>query len=302
MTTGDAVVLSGVSQTFRTADGVVTAVDDVSLRVGHGEIVAFLGPNGAGKTTTIDMVLGLTVPSAGHVEVLGVSPRAAVRSGRVSALLQTGGLLHDLTVGETVRVIAGLHGLPASRVGDVMRRAGLEQVAARKVSKCSGGEQQRVKFALALLPDPDVLILDEPTAGMDVSARRAFWATMQKEAAQGRTVIFATHYLQEAEDFSQRTVLLAHGRIIADGPTKQIRSMVGGRTVSAVVPDDALVAEVGGLPGVSVVEVREGRVVVVTSQSDEVALWLLSRGARDMEITAPSLESAFVELTGRDQA
>ncbi len=227
--------MRGVCKTFRTARGPVEAVAGIDLSVGTGEIVAFLGPNGAGKTTSIDMMLGLTEPTAGRISVFGKSPRAAVEAGEISAVLQTGGLLRDLSVRETVTAIAALH-RAKDRIDEVMERTNIVSLARRKVSKCSGGEQQRLKFALALLPDPRLLILDEPTAGMDVAARHAFWDTMREDAVQGRTVLFATHYLEEAQDFADRTVLIGAGRVLADGPTSELRAMTGGRTVSATLP------------------------------------------------------------------
>ena len=215
-----------------TSAGVVRAVDGIDLDVGSGEIVALLGPNGAGKTTTLDMILGFIEPSDGEVTVFGRSPRQAVADGKVSAVLQTGGLLRDLTVGETVELVASIYrqttGPGADTVADVLERTGLTERATRLVKSCSGGEQQRLRFALALLADPDLLLLDEPTAGMDVEARRSFWAAMETEADRGRTIVFATHYLQEAEDFARRTVLLSGGRIVADGPTDQIRRRAVG--------------------------------------------------------------------------
>src|SRR5699024_3032622 len=146
----------------------------VDLAISPGEVVAILGPNGAGKTTALDMVLGLTEPTTGSITSFGAAPRRAVHDGRVSAVLQTGGLLHDLTARETVRMIASTFPRRHQPVEDVLHRAGLAAKADRRVSKLSGGEQQRLRFALALLPDPDLLILDEPTAGMDVAARREF--------------------------------------------------------------------------------------------------------------------------------
>ncbi|WP_449373687.1 ABC transporter ATP-binding protein [Arthrobacter psychrolactophilus] len=219
-TQSPALTLAAVRKTFHTANGPFEAVAGIDLSVGTGEIVAFLGPNGAGKTTTIDMMLGLTAPSSGTVSVFGKSPRTAVADGDVSAVLQTGGLLRDLTVQETVTAIAALH-KAKDRIGSVMERTDITALAKRKVSKCSGGEQQRLKFALALLPDPRLLILDEPTAGMDVSARHAFWDTMRQDALEGRTVLFATHYLEEAQDFAERTVLIGAGRILADAPRRR---------------------------------------------------------------------------------
>ena len=162
-------------------------------------------------------------------------PREAVVSGAVSAVLQTGGLLRDLTVRETVPMIASTYA-SHTPVDEVIDRAGLRTLADRRVSKCSGGEQQRLRFALALLPDPRLLVLDEPTAGMDVTARRDFWDTMHADASAGRTVVFATHYLEEADAFADRIVLVAGGRIVADGTTAEIRSQASGRTVSATLP------------------------------------------------------------------
>src|SRR5215475_16185998 len=185
-----AVDLRGVHKSF----GKVRAVQGIDLVIAPGEIVALLGPNGAGKTTTIDMILGLSQPTAGHVSVYGTQPRRAIERGLVSAVLQVGGLLKDLTVAETARYTASL--FASSRpVDEVLRRAGISDIADRRVGKCSGGEQQRLRFAMALLPNPELLILDEPTTGMDVEGRREFWAAIRKDAELGRTVLFATHYL-----------------------------------------------------------------------------------------------------------
>ena len=302
--TSPAIELTQVAKTFRTPGGErVRAVDGIDLTVRSGEVVAFLGPNGAGKTTTLDMVLGLTRPSEGTVEVFGQPPRRSVDAGRVSAVLQTGGLLHDLTVRETVQMIASTFRDPAP-VDSVIERAGLEQQRGRKVSKCSGGEQQRLRFALALLPDPDLLILDEPTAGMDVNARREFWRTMHVEATAGRTVVFATHYLEEADAFANRTVFVSGGKVVADGPTEQIRSRASGRRISADVHDAAILRTIREYPGVLDVDLTGHRLTVGVSVdgSDEVARLLLNgAGASNLEITTGSLESAFVALTGSEE-
>ncbi len=300
-TSGKALELRGVRKTFHTAQGPFEAVAGIDLSVGTGEIVAFLGPNGAGKTTSIDMMLGLTAPTSGTVSVFGKSPRAAVEAGEISAVLQTGGLLRDLTVRETVTAIAALHGAK-DRIEEVMERTNLGALARRKVSKCSGGEQQRLKFALALLPDPRLLILDEPTAGMDVSARHGFWETMREDALQGRTVLFATHYLEEAQDFAERTVLIGSGRILADGPTTELRGMTGGRTVGATLPADLAIepalAALKSLPRVTSVQIQGNRVSVTGPESDAAAMMLLTElGAADLEITTPTLETAFMALT-----
>ncbi|MGC4771407.1 ABC transporter ATP-binding protein [Micromonospora sp. DT44] len=290
--THPAVELNGLTKTF----GTVTAVDGLSLRVQPGEVVAFLGPNGAGKTTTIDMLLGLARPDAGTVRVLGGTADEAVAQGRIAAVLQTGGLLKDLTVGETVRMTAHFyrHTRP---VAEVLARAGIADIADRIVGRCSGGQQQRLRFALALLPDPDLMVLDEPTTGMDVEGRRDFWQALRRDARDGRTVIFATHYLDEADAYADRIVLVRQGRVVADGTTAEIKNLAAGRTVRATLPG-ADQATLAALPGVDAVEVRGDSVLVRTGDSDAIARHLLTRtAARDVEITSRNLEDAFLALT-----
>ncbi|MEV4720702.1 ABC transporter ATP-binding protein [Micromonospora noduli] len=290
--THPAVELDGLTKSF----GAVTAVDGLSLRVQPGEVVAFLGPNGAGKTTTIDMLLGLSRPDRGTVRLLGGTPDDAVARGRVAAVLQTGGLLKDLTVGETVRMTAHFyrHTRPAA---EVLERAGITDIADRVVGRCSGGQQQRLRFALALLPDPDLMVLDEPTTGMDVEGRRDFWQALRRDARRGRTVIFATHYLDEADAYADRIVLVRQGRIVADGTTAEIKNLAAGRTVRATLPG-ADQAALAALPGVDAVEVRGDSVLVRTGDSDAIARHLLTRtAARDVEITSRNLEDAFLALT-----
>ncbi|HUK70279.1 MAG TPA: ABC transporter ATP-binding protein [Streptosporangiaceae bacterium] len=218
-----AIELDGVRKSF----GEVEAVRGIDLNVASGEIVAFLGPNGAGKTSTIDVILGLSQPTAGRVSVFGMLPRQAIARGLVSAVMQTGGLLKDLTVAETARFTASLftHARP---VDEVLRRAGIAAIADRKVGKTSGGEQQRLRFAMALLSDPELLILDEPTTGMDVEGRRSFWGAIRQDAERGRTVFFATHYLEEADAYADRIILLRQGEIVADGTAAEIKALAGG--------------------------------------------------------------------------
>ncbi|CAM4112160.1 ABC transporter ATP-binding protein [Janibacter anophelis] len=301
----DGIHLEGVTKSFRSGGETVHAVAGVDLTIRPGEVVAVLGPNGAGKTTTLDMVLGLTEPTTGRITSFGAAPRRAVHEGRVSAVLQTGGLLRDLTARETVRYIASTFARHEP-VEEVLRRAGLADKAGRKVSKLSGGEQQRLRFALALLPDPDLLILDEPTAGMDVAARREFWRTMHEDATNGRTVLFATHYLEEADNFADRIVLMAGGRVVADGTTEQIRARASGRTVSADVRRGdvaAVVERLRGLAGVTSVTDTNGRVTAIGEDSDAIARLLLTElGGTDLEVTTASLDAAFMAITGEAMA
>ena len=290
-----AVNLTGVSKNF----GHVHAVRNVDLQLRSGEIVAILGPNGAGKTSTIDMILGLSQPTSGTVSVYGMQPRHAISRGLVSAVMQTGGLLKDLTVRETVEYTASLfaHRQP---VREVLSSAGITEIADRRVGKCSGGEQQRLRFALALLCDPELLVLDEPTSGMDVEGRRTFWSAIRKDAEQGRTVLFATHYLEEADAYADRIVLLRHGSIVADGTAAEIKSMAAGRTVRATLPG-AAEAMLAGIPGADSVEIRGETVLLHSNDSDAVARYLLTQtAAKDLEITARGIEDAFLALTGDD--
>jgi len=290
-----AVALRGVRKNF----GSVQAVRGIDLDIAPGEIVAFLGPNGAGKTSTIDIILGLSQPSAGTVGVYGMHPRQAISRGLVSAVMQTGGLLKDLTVAETAEYTASLFAQPRP-VPEVLSRAGIASIADRKVGKCSGGEQQRMRFAMALLSDPELLILDEPTTGMDVEGRRGFWAAIRQDAAKGRTVLFATHYLEEADAYADRIILIRHGQIVADGTAAQVKALAAGRTVRATLPG-ADPATLSAVPGVDSVEVRGDTVLVHCGDSDAVARYLLTQtAARDLEITTRGLEDAFIALTSDD--
>ncbi|MBF9133444.1 ABC transporter ATP-binding protein [Plantactinospora sp. S1510] len=291
-TTTPAVELTGLTKRY----GAVTAVDGLSLRIEAGEVVAFLGPNGAGKTTTLDMLLGLARPSTGSVRVYGDTPTDAVALGRIAAVMQSGGLLKDMTVAETVRMTANLY--PHARpVAEVLDRAGITDIAGRRVAKCSGGQQQRLRFAMALLPDPDLMVLDEPTTGMDVEGRRDFWTAIRRDARAGRTVLFATHYLEEADAYADRIVLIRQGRIVADGTTAEVKNLAAGRLVRATLPGADQVS-LAGLPGVESVEVRGDTVLVQAADSDEVARYLLNHtSARDLEITSRNLEDAFLALT-----
>lgn len=298
-----AIQLRDVHKHFPSAGGLIRAVDGISLTIEQGEIVALLGTNGAGKTTALDMVLGLTKPTSGEVSVLGGTPTSAIHAGRISAVLQTGGLLGDLKVEETVQLIAAMYANHAP-IEDVMERAGLTGIAKQMVSKCSGGEQQRLRFALALLPEPDIIVLDEPTAGMDVNARAAFWDAMHEEAARGRTVVFATHYLHEAEQFANRIVMMNRGRIIADGSVAEVRKLAGKRRIAVRWPDVSD-QQLTQLPEHEVVQ-REGEAITFAAvDSDGLARYLLTHTpAFDLTITAASLDEAFshlVEVDGSDK-
>lgn len=294
----ETIELRGLARTYHGGPrGSVHAVRGIDVSIARGETVALLGPNGAGKSTTIDMMLGLARPDAGEVSVFGRSPREAVEAGLVGAMLQTGELIRDLSVRELVSLVASLYPRPMA-VEDVLLAAGLRDVADQRTQKLSGGQTQRVRFAVALVPDPELLVLDEPTVAMDAQGRRDFWAAMRQYAARGRTVLFATHYLEEADANADRAVLMAVGAIVADGPTTEIKARVGTRTIRATLPQ-ASVADLQALEGVATAERRGEAVVLRCSDSDVAIRALLERfsGARDIEITGAALEEAFLELT-----
>lgn len=294
---GAAVDIAGLTKNY----GDLRAVDAIDLLIAPGEVVALLGPNGAGKSTTVDMILGLTRPDAGQVRVFGNAPRDAVAEGAIGAMLQNGTLLDDATVEETVAMVASLHREPMA-VAEALRRAGVRDLANRRCTKLSGGQKQRVRFAVALVANPDLLVLDEPTAAMDVGTRREFWASMREFTDAGRTVLFATHYLDEAEEFADRVILMRSGRIVADGSVASVREMASGRTITAVLPDVALDL-LRALPGVASAERRADRIQLTCKDSDAALRALLHYpDARDIEVSAAGLEEAFLTLTAQETA
>ncbi|GAA1980666.1 ABC transporter ATP-binding protein [Nocardiopsis rhodophaea] len=294
-------MLSTVVKRFANAKGEeFTAVNGLDLRIRRGEVVAFLGPNGAGKTTTIDMLLGLTRPDSGSVELFGQPPQQAVRAGLVAAVLQSGGLLPDVTVEATVHMLASLH--PDADPEQCMSRAGVSDLRHRKVAECSGGEQQRLRFAIALLSRPDFLVLDEPTAGMDVAARREFWAAVREDAERGMTIMFATHYMEEADQFADRVVMIDRGTVVADGSASSIRAATSGRTVSALLsPDEA--AALSASPGVRSCTARGDRHYFDCADSDALLRVLVNEtSAAEIEVAPRSLEEAFMAITHQDHS
>jgi ABC-2 type transport system ATP-binding protein len=297
-----AVELSTLTKSFRTADGPIHAVRGIDLTIAPGETVALLGPNGAGKSTTIDLLLGLAIPDTGTATVFGRQPADAVSAGAVGAMLQTGGLIPDLSVRELVTMVASLYPTPMG-VDDVLLLTGVDDIARQRTNRLSGGQTQRVRAAIALVGDPELLMLDEPTVGMDVESRRAFWSTMRTYAAYGRTILFATHYLDEADDYADRAVLMARGRVVADGPTTVIKAMVGSRTIRATLPA-ADRAVLHALPGVVSVDRHGAAVILSCSNSDAAIRALLDTypEAKDIEITGAGLEQAFLQLTADDAA
>jgi ABC-2 type transport system ATP-binding protein len=279
--------------------GDTVAVDGLDLTLATGSTVALLGPNGAGKSTVVNAVLGLLTPAAGTVRVLGRAPREAVRAGSVGAMLQHGGLPSEARVGEVLDLVRRSFG----RVGratvwpldDLVVTAGIDGLLSRPVEALSGGQRQRVLLALALAGAPPLLLLDEPTSAMDIEGRRAFWTTMRGLAERGHTVVFATHHLDEADAVADRVVVMAGGRVVADGSTAQVKAGVAGRTISfTAAPDRRL----DGLPAVTGRTHQGTTVTLTTADADATLRALLADGGLpDLEVRGASLEDAVLSLT-----
>ena len=285
--------------------GDLVAVDSLSLTIGQGDIVAILGPNGAGKSTTIEMLLGLRTPTHGSIRVFGADPNAKATRARVGAMLQESHAPETLTVAEAVDLVR--HYYPyALGVEDILRRADLLEKRDNRVGQLSGGQQQRLNFALAIAGDPDLLFLDEPTAALDVAARHLFWEQVRGLAAQGKTILFSTHNLAEADALADRVVVINHGRVVADGTPAEIKATVAARTVRLVT--DLNAAALAALPGVRHVELAAGEsredahpmLVIQTSTPEALLARLFGAGHRVEELTVSDtdLETAFIHLVG----
>ncbi|MFF0159197.1 ABC transporter ATP-binding protein [Streptomyces sp. NPDC005263] len=298
-TTASVVAFDQVSKAY----GAVRAVDGLTLTLSPGETVALLGPNGAGKSTTLDLLLGLKQADSGSVRLFGSTPREAIVAGHVGAMLQSGGLMDEVTVAELVRLACALHPRPYP-VGDVLARAGVAQIADRKVDKLSGGQAQRVRFALATAGDSDLIVLDEPTTGMDVTTRQAFWATMREQADQGRTVLFATHYLEEADAIADRVLVLHRGRLLADGTAAEIKAKAGARRISFDLDGEMDAASLRALPFLTALDTSGHTVRIQSSDADATvhALYGLGIYPRNLEVSGLGLEQAFVAITAAEEA
>lgn len=289
----DAVAFAGVSKSY----GAVRAIEDLDLTIPCGQTVALLGPNGAGKSTTINLMLGLFGADRGRIELFGGTPEAASTAGRVGAMLQETRLVPRVTVGELLGFVRRLYPKPMP-TADLLRVANLRELAGRRLEKLSGGQSQRVKFAVAIAGRPDLLVLDEPTAAMDVESRHEFWASMRRYSREGHTVLFSTHYVEEADESADRVVVIAGGRIVADGTPAAVRRASAAQTVAIACPYDGT-AGLARLPGVTAVEVRADRAYLTTTDPDAVVLALVERGLlRDVEVRGARLEDAYLTLTG----
>lgn len=293
VTTGTEVAhLHGVTKRY----GAHTALKDVMLSLRSGEVVALLGPNGAGKTTAIKLLLGLLAPDGGDVRIFGGNPRESATRTRIGAMLQVARVPETLKVKEYVDLFRSYYPAPLT-VEHIVRVAGLAGIENRLFSQLSGGQKQRLLFALAICGNPDLIFLDEPTLGMDIETRHALWQQVRDLAAQGKTVLLTTHYLEEADSLATRIVVINKGKVIAEGSPSQIKARVSGRTIKCVtsLQEDILLA----LPHVISVEVKLGVTTVRTAQAENVVRQMLhmDESLHSLEIASPALEDAFLALT-----
>ena len=283
---------------LRVRYGEVDAVAGLDLEILRGSVVALLGPNGAGKSSMINCTIGLKRPAEGHVTVAGADPRDAVRRGAVGAMLQVSGLPSGATVRDVVELARLLQRRRGPAANELLVSAGLEDVARREVTKLSGGQAQRVRFAMALAGDPEILFLDEPTVGMDVEGRELLWQTLDGLARGGTTILFATHYLAEAERFAHRVVMLVKGRLVADGSPMELRSSFQQERVIELSSQEAERLRVLDLPGTIAID-TEGRTVRIrTSDADATMRALYSSGIEihDVTVGASALDDVFLKL------
>ena len=296
MTTAPALDIAGLTVRY----GDTVAVDGLDLTVPAGQTVALLGPNGAGKSTTVNAVLGLLRPDAGSIRVLGRTPLDAIRAGGVGAMLQHGGLPSEARVGEVVELVRRSFGRAGGAMAwpldDLVATAGIDGLLARPVEALSGGQRQRVLLALALAGEPPLLLLDEPTSAMDVEGRRAFWTTMRDLAGRGHTVVFATHHLEEADAVADRVVVVAGGRVVADGSAAQLKAGGATRRISFTAGPDR---DLDALPAVRASSWQGSTVTLTTADVEATLRALLADGDAlpDLEVRGARLEDAVLTLT-----
>ncbi|MFD1179577.1 ABC transporter ATP-binding protein [Paenibacillus puldeungensis] len=277
------------------------AVDGVSIQVEKGSIVALLGPNGAGKTTTMLMMLGLLKPTSGSIKLFGQEPGSTAASQRIGAMLQEVSVMDRLKVKELIELFRSYYPNPADT--DYLKRvSGLQdRDMNRYAEKLSGGQKRSLSYALALSGDPDLLFFDEPTVGLDITARREFWKNVKELAASGKTILFSTHYLQEADDVAHRIILFNQGKLVADGTPQEIKSRLLKRSVSFIplMPEQELNLKLNEMDFADNHMQVDGRVVLTTDNTDHVleSIFRHQWKVRDIQIDSGSLDEAFEQLT-----
>ncbi|MGA8921864.1 MAG: ABC transporter ATP-binding protein [Candidatus Dormiibacterota bacterium] len=288
-----AVQLENVSKRY----GEVLALDQVTLAIDTGEVVAMLGPNGAGKTTSMSLMLGTRKPTSGRARLFGLNPRDVKARSRIGVMLQESGVPGMLKVDELVGLFASYYPAPLT-VSEAVGMAGLEEKSKSLVKDLSGGQRQRLYLALAVCGNPDVLFLDEPTVGMDVEGRRLFLQQIGEFAANGRTVVLTTHYLEEADQLARRVIVVDRGHVIADSTPAEIKSRVAGKRITFNTSRPMGQSDFAGLP-LNSQQVADGRVRLLTNEPESVLRELFRRGIEmtQLEVAGADLEEAFVAMT-----
>jgi ABC-2 type transport system ATP-binding protein len=296
---------------LRKSYGELEAVRGIDLRVQRGEIFAFLGPNGAGKTSTVEILEGYRTRSGGEVSVLDADPASADRDWRqrIGIVLQESRMHPELTVRESLELFAGYYGSPR-QVDETVSMVGLSDKAEDRVGRLSGGQQRRLDVALALVGDPELLFLDEPTTGFDPSARRRAWGVISSLRDLGKTIFLTTHYMEEAQALADRVAIIAHGEIVAEGTPSELSSRGGAiarisfRLPVEIGPGDlppgVIAAADGESAGPDVILLRADDPVPVLN---ELTAWALERGIElaSLEVRQPNLEDVYLELTVADR-
>lgn len=288
--------LTNVTKSFQNK----LAVNDISFSIKKGEITAILGPNGAGKTTTISMILGLLKPTAGMIRLFDRQPDEKQVREKIGTMLQEVSVMGGLKVREILELIRSYYQNPLP-LNELIKLTGLtEQDLKTRAEKLSGGQKRRLSFALALAGNPELIIFDEPTVGMDITSRKRFWKTVRKLANEGKTIIFSTHYLQEADDAADRILLFNDGAIVADGTPAQIKARISKQSVSFVVDPEKSLEKLYHHSEIEEIFRKNNRVYVQTNNTDRVLEILFQEkiGAREIDIERGKLEEAFEQLTG----
>lgn len=294
-TSSNIAALQGASKHF----GSINALDNVAIDIRRGELLALLGANGAGKSTSIGLLLGLSRPDAGRVHLFGHDPQELAGRRRIGVMLQSANLPPTLRVAELLRLTASYYPHPRP-LGETLELAGIADIQHRPCRKLSGGQQRRVQFALALCGNPELLFLDEPTAGMDVAARERVWQAMRTLVSEGCSIVLTTHYLEEAEALARRVVVLGDGRVVSEGSVDDLRSRVALTRVrcrSALEP-----AVAAAWPGVTAASHDAGRLVIATTSPEDVVRRLLQADTElaELEVRRAGLAEAVSDLTAED--
>lgn len=276
--------------------GSVTALDNVDISIQRGQVLALLGPNGAGKTTAVRLILGLSYPGAGEVRVFGRDPHEIEARRRMGVMLQLGRVPETLRVREHIQLFSSYYPNPLP-FAEVIAIAGLKGLEKRMFSKLSGGQRQRVLFALAICGNPELLVLDEPTASLDVESRRSLWSNVRSFVARGGSILLTTHYLEEADALANEIIVLNKGKIVASGSPFEIKGRAAARRIRCMTVVSP--AEIERLPGVTYVRSESGSIEIMASHPESVVRTLLNRDSSlsNLEVSGAALEDAFLALT-----